>query len=293
MYGIPNPYENDGTYIFSYNPGSDVNGRFILWQKPHGIKLINILAIGGGGGGGAGHGGATLTNRGGGGGGGGAGITSGLFPAALIPDIIYISPGAGGTSGVAGGNTIVAAGYPFSTYPLIAAPGGNFGTVGTALAGGVGGTAVSALTISSMPLACIGRFTATAGVVGYSGGWSSGTAANGLQSITLAGSIVSGGAGGGAITTSNVNGLGGPRNVSPAIDDLNIPKQITGVSTEQEAGFESFKPLFSSGGGGAPGGVSIGGTGGFGSGGGGGGGGLTTGGLGGNGGDGLVIITCM
>ena len=69
------------------------------WQKPNGAKMVHIYILGGGGGGGSGRTGGINTG-GGGGGGGSTAISIGLFPACMLPDILYVSVGKGGTGGV-------------------------------------------------------------------------------------------------------------------------------------------------------------------------------------------------
>ena len=303
MYGFTNPYVDNGTYIFFRNSeagvthGSEVNGGFIAWQKPSGVKFIHIVAIGGGGAGGYGRTSATGA-RGGGGGGGGAGITTGSFLASLLPDILYIKPGGGGapsaseaSAGGAGRNTYVSIGYPTETYPLIVAPGGSGGGSTINNVGGAAATAVAALNISSMPFACIGKFDAVGGVVGRVGGTAG---ADALSGVLLVGTVVSGGTGGGSMN-SNAGGSTLWRSGGTTVTytgDLNVPTSTGAFSSDGPDGYTSFNPFFSTGGIGGGGGGFLAGKGGLGSGGGGGGGGVI-GSPGAPGGDGVVIITCV
>ena len=73
-----------------------------LWQKPKNCKFVYFFVIGGGAGGGGGRSGAAGIERYGGGGGGSSPITKGIFPANLLPDILFVKVGRGGNGGVAG-----------------------------------------------------------------------------------------------------------------------------------------------------------------------------------------------
>ena len=84
-----------------------------IWNKPRGISSILITAIGGGGGGGGGFSAASGSNKAGGGGGGSGSISRLYLPAFVIPDVLEITVGAGGSGGAttvagsSGGQTIV------------------------------------------------------------------------------------------------------------------------------------------------------------------------------------------
>ena len=296
-----------------YNKGT--NNSWQTWTKPRNISFVDILAIGAGGGGGAGY----QSNGGAGGasGGGSGSITKGFFPANLLPDTLYIQVGQGGTGGIirsgngtVGTETSIIVDTPISAlttqHYLLLANGGSFGLAGTSAAavnGGVGGTVWTPSSIASS----LGIIDAFAGVTGGPGSATSGVITN----VFLT-SIVSGGAGGGSVssTISFING----GSVIVSGFTITINGGIAGDGSDRRLidanpGFTSLPstntsnrlPMFFTGGagGGACNTNNFGGNGGngsFGSGGGGGGGTYSTSstqiGKGGNGGDGLVIITC-
>ena len=86
----------NNTFIFTATSAS-----FQTWNKPEGVSMINFLVVGGGGGGGSGRcsGGLGVISGSGGGGGAAGGIVTVAIPAILIPDVLYISVGNGGTGG--------------------------------------------------------------------------------------------------------------------------------------------------------------------------------------------------
>lgn len=328
MFGF-NQFDSDKNTFLFYYQGSTVPQPFI---KPPGINFVHILAVGGGGGGGAGGSWISSTLRYGGGGGGGSSVTVGLFPANLLPDTLYVRVGQGGIGGTTG--QVATPGTGDSGAPggatavylvnqgsllistggiLLIAYGGDGGPGGRITApGGLMASAIVAATAEAMPAIGIGTFKATAGTEGAEAG--SNTPAGSTSPLTPNSSVfgsndvsfVSGGAGGGRISSGNVVGSGGScgANISGI---LNTPVISGGSSTNNgEDGVLLFKPYFISlgGGGGGSGSSTVGtagngGIGGIGSGGGGGGAGVKTAtgsawnaGFGGNGGDGIVIITC-
>jgi hypothetical protein len=123
-----------------------------VWNKPKTASLVYIFCMGGGGGGGGGGAQATGATAGGGGGGGSAGYTHNIFPAALLPDTLYVKVGYGGIGGtgqVNGGaspNAGTGGGYSYvcyfpdttTEYILCVATPGNQGFAAT-IAGGSGG----------------------------------------------------------------------------------------------------------------------------------------------------------
>lgn len=134
-----------------------VNNTY-TWNKPKGISLVYIIAIGGGSGGGGGA--SNSTSAGGGGGGGGGAVVFAFGPEQYVPNTLYITPGFGGaggtgqvnggaaaTNGQLGGNTYintvplatpaVATGY----YNFISVYGSNGGTAGSTTGGAGGGSA--------------------------------------------------------------------------------------------------------------------------------------------------------
>ena len=281
------------------------------WQKPRGINMINIFMLGGGGGGGGGAAGGT-TGAGGGGGGASGNQYNFLFPAALLPDILYFSVGNGGTggTGAAGGTGIAtyASIYPATTvnYLLGIVSGGGGGAAGTA--GGTtgsGGNVTGADILTSAPLASLGisLCTATAGNISLTG------QAGSLGVLPQTGLCVTGGGFGGqsgsTTPTSGSNGIG----VSGIIAGSIFPTLVGGAGASTGAGagapgaggFNLLPKIRffygGAGGGGASGGAtgSAGGPGSYGCGGGGSGGTTLTSQFGkaGDGGPGLVIVSCF
>ena len=312
-----NQFDSDKNTFLFYNQGT-VSVRTVPFIKPPGISFVHILAVGGGGGGGAGASWTSSTLRYGGGGGGGSSVTVGLFPANLLPDTLYVSVGQGGAgasvgsastpgagnNGVAGkDSTVYLVNQPALSSTggiLLEAFGGDGGNGGSRNALGAGGGATVAATLASMPAAGIGTFTATDGPAGADG--TSSTPADSASPYTT--SFVSGGGGGGRITSGNVSGSGGSSGATIS-GILNTPVISGGSSTNNgQNGIVLFKPHFVSlGGGGGGSGTTIvgnagnGGNGGIGSGGGGGGAGVKTAtgdawnaGFGGDGGDGGIVF---
>lgn len=273
-----------------------------MWTKPPECSLIYIWMVGAGGGGGGGFTGAATTARGGGGGGGSGAISRGVFIASMLPNVLYIQTSQGGTastgSGVAGGvggRTYIGVRPSITAADLVMisgaadAGGGAAGTVAAGGAGGAAGTIATAALASFSSLAIGLDFIA--GDVGVVGGAQTGAA--GTAQVALATVPLTGGAGGGGVTTTDFAGgaitgagiaptrAGGTANAAGA-------KALNGLSNEL--------PWYSLGGaGGGTDNDAVGGEGGdagTGSGGGGGGGGAT-GGLGGRGGDGMCIIVAF
>jgi hypothetical protein len=95
IFNLPN---NDSNIDIFTNINGGGNTAWQTWVKPKNVKFIHILVIGAGGGGGAGW--SSSFNSGGGGGGGGTGgITSGFYPANVLPNTLYIQVGTGGLGG--------------------------------------------------------------------------------------------------------------------------------------------------------------------------------------------------
>jgi hypothetical protein len=268
------------------------------WQKPRNCKFVYIYTIGGGGGGAGGQAG-TGTNRVGGAGGGSAAITRGYFPAAMIPDTLYVLVGAGGLGGASNGIGIAGSATYVSMYAnaavgnnLIFANNGSNGTL-SSVAGGAGGTLFN---LNSAYIAGIMTFGSGRGEPGAVGGTNTGgNGGNITPSIFL-----TGGAGGGGASSAGVSGNGGNILSSGIVQQINggtaggiifgesgYASQIPSINTSTR-----LQTIFTGGAGGAANATGIGGAGGngaYGCGGGGGGAG-TTGGRGGRGGDGLVIV---
>lgn len=270
---------------------------WVPFEVPRGARMAHFLVCGSGAGGGAGYAAESGTGKGGGGGGGSSGLGRLTIPTFMIPKTLYAQiPGkrAGGTTGngEAGlfGIISMAPTNSVSTWWILrsnaAVPGA--GAVGTAVAGGAAGSA------GTIPAAVAfsqgGTFVGIAGGAGGAGGAPSSAGSN---VNALNGLLVSGGAGGGSVTTGNSETNGGRQSSSGPMLET-----IFGGVAPGGSGFpgidQYFAPLFSCGGvGGAGNSAGIGGAGsdgGWGSGGGGGGGG-TTGGYGGMGGPGLMIAT--
>ena len=288
------------------------NSAWEIWQKPNNIKFIYFYVIGSGGAGGGGRTGGINTG-GGGGGGASSSISVGLFPAFMLPDLLYVQVGIGlngapANTGASSGQLSYVSVAPNTTAINIVMQSGDTsaggGGGGTTSLAGVGGTAGSVWTYANYPLAEMGMVTSVAGQNGSAGG---GTASAGV-SVTPILPITGGAGGGGESSTAssfvggNINGSGFFQTISGGTNNVNT-SAVNGNS-----GFntiipttESFMslPLFftgGSGGGGCNTAGFTGGTGGngsFGSGGGGGGASYNgTGGSGGRGGDGFILITC-
>lgn len=237
------------------------------WVKPRGASMVRFMLIGAGGGGGNGG-----TGNGGGGGSSGA-ITSWIGPAMFVPDVLRITVGTGGTSGVnATASSVIYQAKDNIGYTLLTANGGSSGNATT-----VGGAAAAAMTRNSFGAS--GIFTSIAGQQGGGSG-------NPGVSITASGTtFLSGGAGG-----ANAASGGG---VTPNYDYPALPIQSGNGSN----GYFFSQPILvgcgGSGGGttGTTGPGYFGGSGGLGCGGGGAGeDAVTLGRTGGRGGDGAVFI---
>src|SRR5580698_8056940 len=101
-FGVPDGGDRSQLFLGVGTQNSPGTAAFQVWQKPIGISMIHIALLSSGAGGGAGFTGATSTLRGGGSGGGCGGITRFIIPAACVPDVLYVYPGAGGAPGFAG-----------------------------------------------------------------------------------------------------------------------------------------------------------------------------------------------
>ena len=282
-----------------------------VWNKPRGINFIRITCIGGGGGGNRGISSATTTARGGSGGGGSGGVATVMIPAIFLPDRLYVSPGASGRRGTAGGNgadggisNVCIAQDTGSIYTVCYANGGDSGTVGAPTGGGGGGAAGSFAVLSSALQAGMGNFAPLVGQVGGSGGAQTGAVGTSIIYPTT-GLLLSGGGGG-----AGGAGFAGGDITAPAsqTSTYTIFPTLSGGAAgtagslaggDGAAGVNNMELMLFTGGSGGGSGFDgtagsvggRGGDGGIGCGGGGGGGG-TTGGEGGNGGPGLVIISC-
>ena len=277
------------------NKNSNVQGFFNggtwqTWVKPRGSKLVNILLVGSGAGGGGGYQSPTGTIGGGSGGGSGA-ITRATFPSSLLPDILYILPGIGGSGGL-GGSSPTAGSSGQSSYITITPDTSSFtniilksgtipstgGNPGSNTSGGGTSLGETIGVIGNNIYWVLGSSLSQAGVTSGVGGTVN------ASNTSAVGTFISSALGGGGTGTGG--GISAPQ---PFITITSAP-----VNTNGKDGLILTKPTFitmggTGGGGGTNGGK--GGNGGPGAGGGGGGAGTTSAGNGGRGGDGFVIIT--
>ena len=241
------------------------------WVKPRGVSMVRIMLIGGGGGGGNG------TGAQGGGGGGSGTVTSWIGPAMFIPDILRITVGQGGTSGVdATASRINYQAKNTIGYFLLDANGGTSGT--TATSNGSGGSAMPANAFCAS-----GIFNTVAGQNGENGS-ATGAGVNISASSTT---FLQGGAGGAGATGAGSTG----GSVTPNYGYTPLSTTAGGGLTAAKNGYFITQPILV-GCGGAGGSTSTtvgtgGGRGGIGCGGGGSG---EDAGSGGRGGDGAVYI---
>jgi len=273
-------------------------GNWQTFENPRNAKFIEIFCLGGGAGGGHCTVGAGSVS--GAGGGGSGGIVRGIIPAFLLPDILYILVGKGGTggrvtgaSGLGGGISYISLNGTTSEQTLIC----KSSTAGAVGGAGVAGGAGAAASISSLTLSAfgdLGLFTAIAGVIGSTGGLNV-VPSPGSSQAALGTNLTTGGAGGGGKIASAF-ATGGTITSASVI----LTSQVNGgVTTSQDgdSGYGTLQPFCGTGG--AGGAARITGTGGkggngyFGCGGGGGGAGSVVGSNGGDGGGGLVIITVI
>ena len=310
LFDIPKP-QNGFVSVFPGFARSLLQEQWVTWEKPAGITMISIICIGGGAGGGSGFPSASTSARGGGGGGSSGNFTTVQIAANLLPDILYVQPGAGGPGGASsttaaftgnnGGLSCVSI-APSSAliYVVCLAFGGTAGsTAASATVFGSAGNGNPAFTIANGGLlAGLGRFSALSASPGTSGGNVASGNASGLTYPTT-GLLLTGGAGGGGNFSAG-GSISAPASQSAVLNLFpSIPSGTAGnPGTDGGHGHERVAPLMSTGGAGggansgAVGAGGRGGNGGFGSGGGGGGAGGSTGGggAGGNGGPGLVLI---
>ena len=299
-----------------YGTSTGATTSWQIWTKPANVSFVYMYVVGAGGAGGGGRTGG-VNSGGGGGGGASSSITTALYPSFLLPEILYISVGAGSAGAPAGTGAASGALSYVSTQPStsgifilaqsgdVSAGGGGGGT-NTGTGAGAAGTAGTVWSYTNYPLTDLGMVTSVAGQNGAAGGGN--TPSSGVSiTPTL---TVTGGAGGGGVSVGgsplgggNITGSG----FLPTI--LGGALSTSGVGGSGNHGFTGIKPTTESymnlpmmytgaGGGGAAGNPSgtnggVGGNGSYGSGGGGGGASYAgTGGSGGRGGDGIVLITC-
>ena len=277
------------------------------WIKPPNCKWVNFYLVGGGAGGQGGNIGASSTRSGGNGGGSAAFsyITVPGFTLPDILYLLVASGGTGGASaggqgGVGGLSYVCALPDITSPYNILI----KSGTLGAGTTTSI--TAGSSIVASDILLSQIAFISAYPGRIGGAGG-SSSTAAPAVTSSGIPFTSGSGGAGCSSVgtlgTSGNITGildfptiLGG---TNTAVAGATAGKGNGGYSTRNNFVGPHFKtPMYftgGSGGGAASNVTGIGGAGGDGSfgcgGGGGGAGGNTTAGIGGKGGNGFIMIT--
>jgi hypothetical protein len=191
------------------------------WVKPRGASMVRFMLIGAGGGGGIG------SSTAGGGGGGSGAVTSWIGPAMFVPDVLRITVGAGGTSGVnATASSVIYQAKDGTGYTLLTAAGGVSGTAAV-----TGGTAAVAMTTNAF--CASGIFTSTAGQAGTDG-VSTGAVTNQSASTTT---FLSGGAGG-AGAAANTGGSVTPNYGYPA-----LPATTAGGTVAGANGYFITQPL--------------------------------------------------
>jgi hypothetical protein len=280
IFNIPGQQDNVKIY---YASGTN---DWQTWTRPRNCKFIWMMCIGGAAGGGGGQSGTGVASYSGGGGGCSAAVTRALFPANVLPDILYIQPGPGGAGGTAGGGQ--SSGGNRSFVSIVASSATVMNLVCTsglvAAAGTATNTGETAATTAAAGLLSLGNFVSVAG--GASGGQVDVTPLSGT--ITSVGTTGGNASSGGGVNSNTILST----TFSPSLQALGST-----TTTNNGVSYVSWKPFFTLGGCGGGGfGTNAGnggkgGDGGFGSGGGGGGAAFNgTGGVGGKGGDGLVII---
>lgn len=268
-------------------------GSWVTWQKPRGAKFVNIMCIGSGAGG---CGAATGSSaRGVGGAGGGAGgIVRAQFQASILPDLLYVYTGVGGSGSLASAtSTFNSASNGEKSYVCIIPDTSSAANIvvtsgNVSARGPVSNTNLSGETVATTANAIflnLGTFIAVAGQNGNGGG--STTVGGG---ITVSQTTTSGAGGSGASTAGGLAAAG----FIPSLAGFTS----AGAGVAGRNGYDGLmftKPVlqFIGGTAGQSGGTTggNGGNGSYGCGGAGGSGGVTAGGNGGRGGDGIIIIT--
>ena len=298
QFHIPTPYGNAEVFTF-VGSGTTTTQAPIMWQKPRGKSMIDILIVGSAGSGGSGAVGAASTASGGGGGGSGS-QTRVTMPIHLLPDVLYLwLPGPGVTS--SGAIITISPDTTAANRVAIGNAGGNGGNASGATAG-TAGAAASAATAANMPL---GWAFATA-LAGQAGGII--TTSAGAVALPTTGLLVTGGGAGAALGAAGSTGTAGGNitgsGVFPTLSGGAAEGSQTTPAGDGSAGYRPVPNLllgYGGSGGGSTGGAATGaglyagkgGNGAPGCGGGGGGGGFTgsTQGTGGLGGPAYCVIT--
>jgi hypothetical protein len=293
IFNIPGQQDNVKIY---YTQGTSA---WQTWIRPRNCKFVWMMCIGGGSGGfGGGAPAAGLSP-----GGPSGAVTKALFPANVLPDILYIQVGTGSIGGTgATTSTNNTPGVPGRSF-IVINPSGSVPTVMntvcvSGLANASGTTPESAATVAAAGLLSLGNFTSIAGIASFVAGADYTPLTNTITCPGGAGSAAGVGTAGYGIASVNLGLF-----LTPAIPGGfgNVEGGATpGISSPGNPGTWFWKPMFGlggSGGGGVSGSGIVGmdgGNGSYGCGGGGGGntnsGAGSTGGNGGKGGDGLVII---
>lgn len=193
------------------------------WIKPRGASMVRFMLIGAGGGGGG-----DSSSVGGGGGGSGA-ITSWIGPAIFIPDVLRVTVGAGGRTGIAdgGATTIVYQAKDGTGYTLLTANGGGSGPSG-AITAGAGGSASA-----NNYFGAAGIFSSIAGQAGVDG--SSTSSGNSIVASTT--TFLSGGAGG----AGAIGGTGG--SVAAKYGYPSLPNAAAGGTAKGADGYFLTQPI--------------------------------------------------
>lgn len=199
----------------------NVGGATSDWVKPQGASFVWFTLIGAGGGGGFDGAGSNGT-----GGGGSGAVTNFMGPAFLMPDVLRVFVGKGGTYGVDGtASTIIYQQKDGVGYTLLTAAGGFAGDQSTTA--GAGGAA----SVSNY-FSCMGFFQSVAGQAGSDG---AGTQA-GVNQTASATTFLSGGAGG----SGGVSGTGGSVTANYG---YSLPLTPAGGTVEGYDGFFYIQPI--------------------------------------------------
>ena len=287
------PTENR-TQVFNYT------GNWEPWRKPDNASLIFITCIGGGGGGGGGRDGGAGNATAGAGGGAGSAVVTTVFIASMLPDILYVNVGSGGSGGTArasggvGQLSYVSLQPNTSTFNLVcvsgAAPTGG-GALAASVVAGPGGVGNATPTEINSVFLGMSVVSGNAGPDGAAGAAYNG--ANGVSLTGLTNTITCGGTGGGSCTAGGGGFSGGTIFFKIDSNQKLVGGYGTGRGNDGITLNNPFYSLGGSGGGGITSGAAgSGSNGGIGSGGGGSGSGATVT-KGGEGGHGIVIIKTM
>jgi hypothetical protein len=215
VFGIPSPQQSN--YQEFYGGGTTRD-----WVKPRGVSMVRFMLIGAGGGGGVGN-----ATSGAGGGGSGA-VTSWIGPAIFIPDILRITIGAGGTSGVNGtASSVIYQAKDGTGYTLLTANGGTSGTAGV-VAGGNGATVST-----NNYFGASGIFSSISGQAGSDG---SATAAG--DNVTSSSTTFLSGGAGGAGAAANTGG-----SVEPNYGYPTLPATTAGGLVAGADGYFITQPI--------------------------------------------------